>query len=428
MPLYSDEIQDIMGVIPGRILRIGLSVIFGTILLLLVGSYFFKYPETVPCPVVLTTINPPQELYARSTGLISKLNIQEGDTVKNGDIIAILENTANYEDIKQLGLFLINLQGIIIWDSTLIYTQKLPVNLSLGELQSSYLQLFKVWNSFKLYLEQGYLPLKIKLQNEKICRNKDFYEKLQYREQLQLNSFKLAEKQFRRDSAFYYRVKDGMSLSDYEKKTQTYLEYKSSFLSFSASVSETENEIILQKEELINLKIQYNKELYTYYQELDEAYRLLYEQYNQWKNKYVLESNIDGVITLSNFWSHNQTVNIGDRVATVVPFEQTRIIGRAFIDMIGIGKVEKGQRVNIKLNSFPHIEFGFLKGTISKISLVPERGKGYVAEIDLDYGMLSSYNKDIKFIQEIEGIADIVTKNKRLLEHLINPIKSKIKT
>ena len=425
MPLYSDEIQEIMGKIPGKILKIGLSIIFGTILLLLVGSYFFKYPEIISCPITLTTINPPQGLYARSTGLISKLAVYEHDTVRRGDLVAVLESTADYEDTKLLKLFLINLQEVDTWDS-IVSSKNLPINLSLGELQSNYLQLFKALNNFKQYLNQSYLPLKIKLQNEKINKKKNAFNKLRYREQLQFNSFKLAEKQFHRDSAFYHRFTDAVSLTEYEKTVQIYLQNKSSFLSFCASVCEAENDILLQKEELINLQILYKKELYTHDQQLDEAYSLLSEQYNQWESKYILKSNIDGLITLSNFWSKNQAVNTGERIATVVPFEQIRIIGRATIDMVSIGKVKKGQIVNIKLKSFPYMEFGLLKGVVNNVSLIPEKGKGYIAEIELLNGMQSSYSQEMKFIQETEGTAEIITKDRRLLDRLINPLKSKI--
>lgn len=47
MPLYSEEIQDIIGKIPGKILKVGLSVIFGIILFVITGSYFFRYPEII---------------------------------------------------------------------------------------------------------------------------------------------------------------------------------------------------------------------------------------------------------------------------------------------------------------------------------------------------------------------------------------------
>lgn len=39
----------------------------------------------------------------------------------------------------------------------------------------------------------------------------------------------------------------------------------------------------------------------------------------------------------------------------------------------GFGKVQRGQEVNVKLNGFPYMEFGILKGLVKSISQVPEK-------------------------------------------------------
>ena len=41
-PIYSDEVQEIMGRIPGWVVRWGLSVIFSIFIVLLGVTYFFK--------------------------------------------------------------------------------------------------------------------------------------------------------------------------------------------------------------------------------------------------------------------------------------------------------------------------------------------------------------------------------------------------
>ena len=46
-PIYSDEVQEIMGRIPGWVVRWGISVIFSIFIILLGVAYFFKYPEVV---------------------------------------------------------------------------------------------------------------------------------------------------------------------------------------------------------------------------------------------------------------------------------------------------------------------------------------------------------------------------------------------
>lgn len=425
MSLYSNELQNVMERIPKRILRIGMMVIFLIMITLLIGSYFFKYSEIVSCPIVLTTINPPLELYAKTTGKIEHLFVKEHEQVKAGQILAAIENTAHFEAIVRLNKELEFFEGNILWDS--IISQKQPSKYSLlGEIQNGYIRFYRGWMNFHYYIEQNYLPLKIELLKTQIKKQEDVWHTLNYRQKLQHKDFQLAEKQYQRDSVFFSKYKDAISLVDYEKKIQTYLQSKSSYINFCSSVSEAESNILKQKENVIDLQIQHENEINTFRLELDESYRLLKEMVNQWSDKYIIISKIDGLATFTGYWSESQTVNSGDRIVTIVPQEKQQILGRAIINMAGIGKVEKGQQVNIKLTGFPFMEFGILRGVISTISLVPEKDKGYIAEILLTEGMESSYQEHLKFIPNIEGIAEIITKKERLLSKLINPLKFKI--
>jgi uncharacterized membrane protein len=56
---YSEEVQEIMGHVPGWIVRWGITVFFLIFMMIVIGSYFFKYPLVVSTQFVLTTINPP---------------------------------------------------------------------------------------------------------------------------------------------------------------------------------------------------------------------------------------------------------------------------------------------------------------------------------------------------------------------------------
>lgn len=425
MPLYSEEVQDIMGQIPGRILRIGLTIILGIMLLLLSGSYFFKYPKVVSCPVKLTTINPPQELRARTTGMIERFEVKEHEIVRQGQLIAVFRNTADYEDACRLEKLLKRLTDIVKWDS-IIMQEELSSDLKVGEMQTGYVRLYKAWNNFRHYGEQKFLPIKIALQRRQVIKQQTEYRELLKQQELRQQDFELAEKQFQRDSLFFHRYKDAVSAVDYEKQTQVYLQKKSAYMDFCITVRNAGHEILRQDNMLVDLQIQYEQELDKYRQELDESHQLLAENYNQWKEKYILESHTEGTVTLAGYWSEKQVVNVGERVATIVPQNATQIIGRAIVNMEGIGKVEKGQDVNIKLNGFPYMEFGMLRGIVNNISLVPDKEKGYMAEIILTEGMQSSYKEQLRFIQDIEGTAEIITKEERLLSRLINPLRAKM--
>ena len=82
--------------------------------------------------------------------------------------------------------------------------------------------------------------------------------------------------------------------------------------------------------------------------------------------------------------------------------------------------------VNIKLSGFPYMQYGVLKGKIISLSQVPGEG-GFSADIELTEGMTSTYSEKIKFIHQMDGTADIITKDSRLINKFIRPIRSAVK-
>jgi len=89
----------------------------------------------------------------------------------------------------------------------------------------------------------------------------------------------------------------------------------------------------------------------------------------------------------------------------------------------GVGKVEAGQTVNIKLNGYPYMEFGMLKGVVSNISRVPE-SDGYIAEVRLTNDLTTTYGKQISLIQQMDGTGEILTRDMSLLERFLQPLKA----
>lgn len=101
--------------------------------------------------------------------------------------------------------------------------------------------------------------------------------------------------------------------------------------------------------------------------------------------------------------------------------------GRLKVPSAGFGKVEAGQEVNIKLNGFPFMEYGILKGEVASISKVPENtdaGLCYTVVVSLPKGLESTYRKEFPFVQDMDGSAEIITEDMRLIEQFIRPIRS----
>ena len=70
--LRSESVQDILTRPPHWMIRWGNTIIFIILLMILLMSYFIKYPEFVPAPIIVTSQNPPEKLLSRTNSKIEK--------------------------------------------------------------------------------------------------------------------------------------------------------------------------------------------------------------------------------------------------------------------------------------------------------------------------------------------------------------------
>ncbi len=84
--LYSDPVKEIIANPPGKIVRWGTTVIFAVLVIFLIFSWIIRYPDIVPAPIEITTVNPPVTLVSKITGRINKLYVKDGEKVIDGSI------------------------------------------------------------------------------------------------------------------------------------------------------------------------------------------------------------------------------------------------------------------------------------------------------------------------------------------------------
>ncbi|MDP3180740.1 MAG: HlyD family efflux transporter periplasmic adaptor subunit, partial [Bacteroidota bacterium] len=101
-------------------------------------------------------------------------------------------------------------------------------------------------------------------------------------------------------------------------------------------------------------------------------------------------------------------------------------IGKIILSLKESHKVTKGQKVNIRLEDYPSMEYGILIGTVKRISTYPENGN-YEVEVELPQNLKTNYNTAINLNQEMAGSAEIITENLRLIQRFIKPVKSLLK-
>ena len=104
--LRSEEVQEVLGNVPHWILRRGIMVLALFLAALLVGSWFFKYPEIISSQLTLTTANPPANIVAKASGKISELFVKDMQQVTAGEPLALIENPAELSDVLHLDTIL----------------------------------------------------------------------------------------------------------------------------------------------------------------------------------------------------------------------------------------------------------------------------------------------------------------------------------
>jgi multidrug efflux pump subunit AcrA (membrane-fusion protein) len=423
--LQSPELQEVMSEIPGSFLKWGLFVFFGIILILLAGSYFIKNPEIVTVPVIITTQNPPVTLVAKSGGEIRELFVKEGSIVSANEKIALISNTCVYEDYLSLIQTIREFNEKTDWIEA-VKSHLSPPDISLGEMQSIYSQFQKGWKQMKDYLEQGYIPAKLSLLEKQMLKKTEYNKELIKQEKFLIEDLALAKNSFDRDSMLFNKDSYSLSAKEFNKSRQVYIQKLYSFSVFNASLRNNESDFLRMKENRLDLQVQYDKEVRQYILSMEESLQLLRYSISQWEERYLIKSPVAGSITLTRFRSENQVIKPGEILATVIPSSTVNIVVRAIIPISGFGKIEIGQKVNIKLSGFPYMQYGVLRGKIYSVSQVPGEG-GFSADIELTEGMTSTYREKIRFIHEMDGTADIITRDTRLINKFLNPIRSTIK-
>lgn len=112
----------------------------------------------------------------------------------------------------------------------------------------------------------------------------------------------------------------------------------------------------------------------------------------------------------------------------LVSSEADGCYGIVFIPASGIGKVKAGQTVNVRLSGFPYMEYGIIKGIVLEGTPALEKGQdgsvAYKMAVLFPSKLQTTYEKDIPFIPGMNGSAEVVTEEKRLVGAIMGPIKS----
>ncbi|WP_287682950.1 HlyD family efflux transporter periplasmic adaptor subunit [Bacteroides sp.] len=421
--LRSEEFDEVLSGIPPWILRWGITIIACVVLILLIGSAVFKYPDIISSSVSLTGTTPVAGVVARSSGKLQELYVQNNQQVEAKAFLAVIENPAKTEDVIQLKEILRKLDSGL--DTIALVPSQL---LQLGSLQPLYSSFSLTMSEYRQFKELAYHLKKISLMKGRIAQNEVYYTNMMRQKEISEAQIKLAHQQYTRDSLLEAKIL--ISKEELERSHSQYLQSSLSAENMDRSLENLQIQLAQMYESLYDTEYQYQEKKNTLETQLRSLINLLKTEVNTWEMNYVLTTPIEGVITFTQYWTKNQNVAAGNVVFNIVPDNQGEIIGKAMLPTERSGKVKVGQKVNIRFNNYPDNEYGIVKGVVKNISLIPaSQGQGtksYIVDIELPNGLKTTYNKTLPFLPEAEGQADIITDDITLLERFLLPLRKVI--
>ncbi|MCF6306342.1 MAG: HlyD family secretion protein [Flavobacteriaceae bacterium] len=417
--LRSEEVQEILTSVPNWMIRWGNTLILIIIFILLAITWFVKYPDIINAQAMVTTQIPPQKEYANVTGNIDTLFVKDNQQILANSPLAIIENTANYKDVFYI-------KSIV---DTLAFTNKnffFPINsmpiLFLGDIDTDY-ALFE--NSYLQYqLNKQLQPFSNDRLNNRVTINelKTRLASLQSQKKISKAELDFQEKNLNRYKILF--EKGVVSLQEYETKQSSFLQAQRSYSNIDTSISQLREALSNANNTSSSTIITQTKEEISLLKNVIQSFNQLKRAIKNWETKYVLSTKIDGKVSFLNIWNKNQTVNQGDLVFTIIPQENSEFIAKLKTPAQNSGKIKIGQTVNIKLENYPDTEYGALQGKIKSISQIPNPEGFYLVNVSLPSKLITSYDKEIPFKQEMKGAAEIITEDLRLMERFFYQLRN----
>jgi HlyD family secretion protein len=416
--LRSEEMQDILTRPPHILVRSGIAVICAVLLLLIVGTFFFTYPDKITGGITITTENPPVWLVSRTAGKIKKLYIRDKDTVHKDRLLAVIDNAANTEAVFRIKELL---TIIHIADSAFFIPEELTGTYELGSIQNAYSVFLKSitdYNNFLLFntVEKEKEALQLQVEG-----HKRLSASLKQQLTLKQEELQLSKMAYERERQLYQ--KGVISQAEMESAENAYLNTRQTYQQLQTTITSDQIELAQLEENIFRLDTQQAKEKNSLLSGLKTAYNELKTQIENWEQIYLLISPINGTVTLNTFWTQNQFVNTGDKVLAIVPDDQGRLMGRIQTPSQNAGKIKTGQKVNIKVDGYPYMEYGTLQGTVRTMSLISNETI-YVVGVELLHGLTTTNTgKILEFTGELTGEGEIITDDRSLADRILSPLQ-----
>ncbi len=355
-------------------------------------------------------------------GIIREILIKEGEEVKAGQSLVILEPTSSNADVaeqtihlKSLEITIMRLTAEIRGDKTLALPEELKK--SAPDLARNAVAMFQI--------RQQRVENQIKVQKELINQYRFQIEEIEARLSGNTSMRTFLEEQVGiSQKLLQHNLSNRMNHLDLLKqladiKGEQKID-QASLKKIAASIKEAEGRLALVKNTFI-------EEAQNELREVQRTAQIIYERLNKNEDslrRTILRSPVDGTVKSLLFVTIGGIVPPGGAVAEVVPIDD-RLIIEARLPIGDIGYVHTGQHVNVRLNSADGARFGHINGEVIHISpdstILEEGAPFYKIKITTEKNYFGKPEKPYRLFPGMLMQCNIITDKRTVIEYILSP-------
>lgn len=405
-------VQEMLGAPPGWALRWGISAVFAAVVLLLIGAWLIRYPDTVTAEVVLTTPQPAIRIVAPRGGKLQRLLVKDGEMVQPGQTLAVLENPAKWEEVQILQQ----------WLEKDTLEAAVP-DLRLGTLQAPAAQLQRNREAYQFFLRRSDWAKRIRsLRNQQeqlAALSAAHAQKLDVLQEER----DLAQANFKRNEAL--AASGNVSQLDKEQAQLAVLRLEREIREVQAERLRNALEAERNNALLITLQQEQQNGAQDLKLACEESKANLKAAVETWQQNNLIRAEIAGRIAFHQPLSAGKYLEQGQLVMTVLPEsgERDLPLARGYLPAQNAGRVDTGMQARLFLDAYPEQQYGALRAEVRHIAPIPEQ-QAYYIELALTAGLQTTYGQELPFSQELSARANIITEDRRLLFRLFDQLRS----
>ena len=409
---HTDDMQDIITTVPSWLLRWGITLFFGILVLIIALSAFIHYPDIINAQLKIDSPNAPKPVVTKISGKLVKLLVSENEIVKTDQPLAYLESTANQGKVLNLLTNLNQVQKEVLLDSPInLALLKQTDDIQLGELQNAYQTFFEEYQAYLSSINNGFLLKK----KTYLLKDLDYLQKQQQQltkeKSIEERDDTLAAQEFN----MHKKLEEGHveTQAEFRQEESKYLAKKSPLIQTEASILSGNDSYDSKQKDILELDNQVQQEKDKFLQALNS----LISATEDWKSKYILSASQPGKITFAGIIQENQELNPNQEVFYINPGNE-QFFGEMVISQNNMGKIKVGQQVLVKLKGYPFEEYGMIRGRIKYIADVPYKDSIFMSKVDFKIKNSSDLKKPIQLKQGMMADAEIITEDATVLQRI----------